>query len=303
MTRRGFALAAVLFALVLLAAASAAGFFASLQDARAGRNAVSLVRADAAASSSIASIIAGWDPRIMNVLLPGEASVPSVTPIPGVGLDPLVRRLGERLFLIRVAATHADASRTSMAIVRLRGLEVERAAARVRHVDPVLAPFISGVDAAPPGWSCPATSDTIPAVLVQPGASDSVLFRFGDRDWARMVAWVTAVAPGGDSLPLRYEPGSVAIAGSRVLGLMIVEGDLTLSMGAQVVGTALVRGSLILEAGGTVHGAVVASQLVAGTGFMASGPVVSYSSCVVLRTGLSRALPEPLPGLPEVRFY
>lgn len=305
MSRRGFVLAAVLFALVLLAALTAGGFFASLQEARTGRNALALVRADAATGSSIASIIAAWDPRIMNALPDGGSLVPATPGIPGVSVAPDVRRLSPRFFLIRAdARTTGSVGRTAGAVVRLRGLDLDRAAARVRFIDAPIAASVSGTDQAPPGWTCPATTDTVPPVIVQPGASDSAFFQFGDRDWASLVSWAGAIGPGGDSLGVLLVAGNHAVAGSRVRGTLIVGGDLTLSGGAEIAGIVIVKGSVFLSgSGGTVRGSLISSQVVGVQGFMPSQALVVYSSCAVFRSGLSRAFAEPIPGLPRVPFW
>lgn len=304
MIRRGFALAAVLFALVLLAALTAAGLFAALQEARAGRNASEQLRAQTAAMSAITEAMTGWDAS-MNTLAVGATAPLAVTAVPGVAVSGLARRLAPRFFLLRADAIAGNAARSVAAVVRLRGLEIQpRVAARARSVDAAILPELRGADAPPPTWSCPATSDTVQSLSLQSGDSDSILFSFGDRDWASLVGWAASAPPGGDSIGVRYEPGDFVLTGGRSLGVLIVAGNLTLSAGAELVGIVVVRGSLVLQgSGGTVVGALVASGIVAGPGFSPGRPVVQYSSCAVDAAGLSRAWPEPLPGQFAVTFF
>jgi len=94
MSRRGFVLAAVLFALVLLAALTSAGFFAALQEHRAGANAEGLLRAESAADAAVSDVIAGWNPALMDSL-PVGASMPIALPAPpGVSVTAEARRTG-----------------------------------------------------------------------------------------------------------------------------------------------------------------------------------------------------------------
>jgi hypothetical protein len=300
--RRGFVLAAVLYALVLLAALSAAGFFAALQEARIGRNRAALLRVQAAAASAMSETIAGWDPLSFNAIPAGTAIAPGATSAPGVALSVEVRRLSDRLYLLRTTARDSGggAGRTLEQVVRLRGLDVvPRAAVRARSADSVAAAALSGADQNPAGWDCPATHDTVTALMAQPSATDSVFYRFGDRDWASVTAWAVAVGGGSDSIEVRLAAGDLMLSGVRYLGVLIVNGNLTMSGGTEVVGIVLVRGWVRLEgAGGTVRGSVVASQLIAGQGYTPAAPAVVYSSCAVLRAGLAHAYPEGLVGFP-----
>jgi hypothetical protein len=167
-----------------------------------------------------------------------------------------------------------------------------------------LLPWISGIDRDPPGWRCAAIGDTIAPLIVQQGASDSAFLHFGGRDWGAMAAWAAAVPPGGDSLIIQHWRGNLSLTGTKMTGMLIVDGDLTLDAGAEVTGIALVRGALILRGtGGTIHGALVASQLVASAGFTPSVPVAQYSSCAIESARVGRAFPEVLPGAAPARIF
>ena len=304
--RRGFILVAVVFALVLLAALVAGGFFATLQDLRAGRNASAELRDRLAAKAGIASLISGWDPRVLNDLSIGASWSSTTSPVAGTSVITTARKLSDRLFLLRASATDSTGVTQSLeTLARQRTIELlPLAAVRARFVDSALVGLFSGVDRSPAGWSCPPVADTIAPLMTQPGASDSAFFQFGSWSWAQIVSWIGSVPPGGDSLPVVYSRGDFAISGSRVLGLVVVEGDLALSGGAELDGVALVRGSLRFGPGGvTVRGAVIASQVIGISGFISSSTVVSWSSCAALAAILSRAAPGLLQGMGMVTAY
>ena len=297
--RRGFILVAVVFALVLLAALVAGGFFATLQDLRAGRNASAQLRDRLAAKAAIASLIGGWDPRVMNALAVGSSLSSTPSALAGTSVALATSRLSGRLFLVRASATDSSGVTQSLeTIARLRTIELlPLAAVRARFVDPALALAFSGVDQNPSGWNCAAVTDTIPPLIAQPGASDSSFFQFGSWSWAQILSWIGSIPAGGDSIPVTYSPGDLAISGSQLLGLAVVDGNLTLGGGAELDGVALVRGALRFDTGGgLIRGAVVASQVITVSGFTTALPVVSYSSCGLLAAILSRAVPGVLPG-------
>lgn len=303
--RRGFVLATVLFAMVLLAALASRGFFAALQEMRAGRNTQGALRARSAAEAALSYAVARWDPRLLDALSIGAVVAAATPPLAGISVSATVRRLADHLFLVQSTAAAPGGAMASVAtVIRLSLPETAPAASRVRLIGPGLAGFSSGLDQSPPGWNCAATNDTVSDAIVQAGAPDSSFFRFGAMNWPALTTWVGAVPPGGDTLGVRYEPGDATLAGGRTLGLLVVEGDLTLSAGAQHAGLVLVRGTLRLDgAGGVIFGSVVASQVIATNGYTASQPAVRYSVCAVELAGRSRALPVSLQGLRASGFF
>ncbi len=298
--RRGFILIAVIFALVLLAALVAGGFFATLQDLRAGRNASAQLRDRLAAKAALASLINDWDPRVLDSLSIGRSLVTRTTPVAGASVIVTTRRLSDRMFLVRASATDSSGvTQSLLSLARLRAIDLlPLAAVRARSVDPALLASISGMDQSPAGWSCPAAADTIAPVLEQPGASDSAFLQFGAWSWAQIVSWISSIPAGGDSVAVYYAPGDLAISGARQLGLTVVEGNLTLTGGAELDGVVLVKGAVRFGTGGaTISGALVASQVIAISGFIPARPMVSFSSCASLAAILSRASPELLQGM------
>jgi len=301
---RGFVLATVLFALVVLSALASAGFFAALQALRAGRNARDQVRARAAADGVLAQAIGTWDPRTLNALAVGDSLAIPAPPLAGVTATADVVRLSSRLFLVRSQARAGEAAQAQWAVTSLRPLEPTRAAVRARAVDPSLLAAIDSTDRPPAGWACSAPGLAVPATQQLPGASDSALFALGPWTWASVAAWAAALPPGGDSLEVHYAPGNLIISGGKLIGTFVVEGDLTLRAGAVLVGLVLVHDTLRLEgAGGAVFGQVIASQVVAFNGYAPVPPVVQFSSCAVDLAVGSRAPSLGVPGLPHIASF
>ena len=304
MSRHGFALAAVLFALTVLAGAAATALVVALNDNRSAQSRRDLLRARRGAQSAFAEVLASWDVLVLNALGDGERSASAVTASAGVTVTAEVRRLNYSLFLVRGDAESPSAHVSLVQPVRLDAIETAPAALRARAVDPALSSWIDGVDHAVPGWTCTATNDTVPAPLLQPGTPDSVFLRFGRRDWGELAAWADSVPPGGDSLAVQHSATSLTINGGRRLGVLVVDGDLWLAGGAQMVGLVLVRGALRFEGlGGSIRGAAVASQVISQNGFIPATPVVVFSSCAVLRSVFSRANPVPMFGIHSVVMY
>jgi hypothetical protein len=299
--RRGFVLVAVLFALVVLTALASGGFFEALQEMRIGRNAALDLVLQSAAESGIAAALATWDPRATGALRPGAAlMLPGSLPS-GISGGVAARRLNDRLLLLRSSASDAQGTmRTVELIARLEGPELTRAAVRARSVDAVTLARADGTDRNPASWSCQNVSGAAPGVVLEPGASDSSLFRFGSMDWTALTAWARAVPAGGDSLQVVYQAGDTTLAGGHWIGTLVVDGDLMLRSGVEVTGLLIVRGTLRIDVGGAVVlGSVVASQVIVNQSVAPQEVVLGYSSCSVVRAALSRAIPTPLRGVPE----
>lgn len=310
---RGFVLAAVVFALAMVAALTAGAFFAALQEARAGANAAALLRARGAAAAGIHTAFAAWPAALLDSLSPGATADLAAGTIGGASYVASARRAGPELFLL--AATGTDpatgSERGMLAIARLKPLVPPvRAALRLRgDLDSDLASRIDGADHTPPGWICPSGSGdgsggggggggtSAPAVSFEPGADDSVFLRLGSMSWNALETWAAVTGGGGDSLPLRHVAGAYTLDAGRSRGTLLVDGDLTLRGGAEFVGILLVRGSLVFGPGGaSVWGEGVAGNAHLLSGADAAVVRVVFSACAVDRAARSRAPVRPLPG-------
>ena len=106
-----------------------------------------------------------------------------------------------------------------------------------------------------------------------------------------------AVAGCRSYFPVILAQGDLALAGGRGQGMLIVEGDLTLTGGAEFVGAALVGGVFrVSGAGGRVSGAVVAAGRGGGVAAYLEGASLAFSSCAVALAG---AVAAPAKALPE----
>lgn len=328
--RRGFAIVATVFALVILAALVTGAFFAAEQELRVARNGRDAQRALSAAEAALSLTVAGWDAARLNGLAVGDSAIVAVASPPGTGAaGATVVRLNQQLFLVRATGQSPGeiARRTLGLVVRLVPPPVTFQAAVTVLVPPApeVSSLIDGVDRDPSGWSCDALpGDTLPGVVVD---SASV-------DWDALVALartiyeatelpgpIVDVAPMGDAatcdetarsnwgepgrpatvagcatyFPAVYANGDLTLAGGRGQGLLLVEGDLTLEGGFEFAGAIIVRGSLsVVGSGASVRGGVVASSLRAGSDVAPGGVSIGYSSCALRRALAPGSRVQPL---------
>lgn len=236
---RGFALPAVLFALLVLAGLVAGAFFAALQELRIGISAQREQRAFDAAESGLGATLGQWDATRLDALAPGDSAITSATLPSGSGTyTTAVYRLSDALFLIR-AVGHDPAAASQRAVGAVARLEPAaldaRAAAMVRgRLEIADQSLVDGADRIPPGWDCPAgAADTIagaatpdstlldvhctiglclrgqPRVLVMSSlTTDAALFAAAGLDWDALASQATIVLEDG----VVGEPGPAGTA-------------------------------------------------------------------------------------------
>jgi hypothetical protein len=170
------------------------------------------------------------------------------------------------------------------------------AALVVSSAAPMGALLADGADLSPPGWRCEPPGPSVPSVAAGAAASDTALFN--------AVRALAARPPGVDSLPGRFVAGDLALAGGRHLGLLVVDGDLTLSGGAEVIGAVVARGAIRLQGrGGTITGLAVASSAQVLPGAVPPRPAWRFSRCAAARALGSAAPGKLLPGRSWVPLY
>jgi hypothetical protein len=236
-SERGFALAAAVFALVIIAALVAGAFFAARQELTVGRSSLTFQRAFSAAEAGLNSTVAEWNAGTYNALAVGDSVTVSGTLPNNTGsYSGVVRKLNTQLFLIRSVGQDpsGSASRTVAAIARLQQIAIDFNASLTTRGSVKLggSSLIDGRDDPPDNWGCPTTGlDTLPGVLLNneslvetagctpkegdykcivgdpdvqedPTISDSTFFKFGDLTWDDLVAMATKVYPPGDVGPL-----------------------------------------------------------------------------------------------------
>jgi hypothetical protein len=157
-----------LFTLVVIGALVGVSFFVGRQEQMMGRNSVRLEQAFAAAEAGLNQRVADWRDWGANGLDPGDSTA-FAGAVGGTGwYRGSVRRLNERLFLLRSVGFSPDSSaRQQVGIfLRLRPLDLAiTAALETRAVTRIGgSSFVDGNDRVPSGWiGCP------PPELPRPG--------------------------------------------------------------------------------------------------------------------------------------
>jgi len=170
-SERGFALAATVFALVLIGALIAGVFFAARQSLRLGENVQSAQRAFDAAEAGLHSALADWDPAVYDALAPGRSAAFAGRLGGATGsYEGVVVRLNRDLFLIRSVGRDAagQAQRAAGGLVRLAPVSLDFGAALTVGGPLVVggASRVEGADRAPAGWDCPPPGPTASGVAV-----------------------------------------------------------------------------------------------------------------------------------------
>jgi hypothetical protein len=177
-TEAGFALAAAVFALLILSALAAGAFYAAFEEVRIGRNSRAAEAAFEAAEAGLGRAAADGPPGGWGAMPVGDSSLFTGALPAGTGrFSGAYLRLSGQLFLIRSTGTDAagEGQRTVAALARLDSTGVSLPAALVAGGRVVLGrgSLLDGRDSGPPGWSgCPAAGERSLPGLALPGAGD-----------------------------------------------------------------------------------------------------------------------------------
>jgi hypothetical protein len=302
--RRGAVLLTTLAALLLVGAVSAALLLAALHETFAARNAEAALVARSAAAAAVAQAAATGD-AVAGALAVGDSAVVAGS-FAGASYQARLLRAGDDLVAVRGIGVETGTGLRREVLAALRIVPLlprRRAVALLRHpLAPALAAALSAADSAPPGWICPPPGAPAPPVIAA-SAPDSSHFGLGPLDWPALPAW-TARPRSLDSLTPRTNAGGLTLTGGRSVGLLVVDGTLTLQGGVEVVGTVVARSGVVFGPGGaTVRGAIVAESLGLVSGVTPSSVRVGYSACASGRTGRSGAPLRGLPGLPPLDVW
>ncbi len=219
---RGMALAAAVFALVIIAALITGVFFAARQEMRIGENTLTAQRAFDAADAGVQNAIsnwrgASWNLMAVNTTLPDSGTLPS-----GQGSwAGTVRRLNDNLFVLQMTGRdkYAQSTRTVGVLMKLRKLYLDiRGAVTTQNALTIGGSSqITGVNSNPTNWvGCPAATDSLPGIAtadssqitVQGGSinhyvqgdpavlndttiTDSTFLKFGDLTYNDLAAMAT----------------------------------------------------------------------------------------------------------------
>lgn len=338
----GFALAAALFALVLIAGLLAGVFFAALQELRLGRNALDAERAFAAAESGVSAALAGWDPASYDALRQGQSAAFSGSLPAGSGsYVGSVTRLGATLFLIQARGRDAtgSAQRGVARVARLSPPPLDfRAALTVEDRLSVARSSLVSGDAVPSGWPCPpaapgpgvrmadpsrlSTTDCpvgtcirgSPAVLADSTVGDSLAGAARETAWNALAALATRTYPPGAGPLTDIGPvGSAATCDSSAGGNW---GEPASPPGvsgcADYLPVTLAEGDLRINAGSGQGVLLVRGDLVVEGGFQFRGVLLVRGTLTMLGLGgrLEGAVraasvdlrPSPPVGTAEIRY-
>jgi hypothetical protein len=212
---RGFALVGAVFALVIIAAMVAGGFFAARQEINIGRSTQTYQRAFDAAEAGLAKRVSLWG-TTANFLAVGD-SLTYVDTLPNsLGtVTSYVRRLNSELFLIRSVGTSGTSSHVLGGVVKLQLIQTQFKASLTTRSSLKIggSTLIDGRNTSPSGWGCPPATDTVAAVRTPDSNSisfsgcnnasclvgnpkiqqdtsvhDSTFFKFGNLTYADLVA-------------------------------------------------------------------------------------------------------------------
>ena len=161
---RGMALAAAIFALVVIGALVAGAFYASTMEQRTGRNSMYAAEAAQAAETGPMAVMANWDQYALNNM--GNGSTTSLGTTYMTGRTDLkytlsATRLNDQLYLLtslgtRVDPTGAELARSSVATLARLSFVSASAKAAVTVTKPVKfngnAFSVIGNDSLPKGW-------------------------------------------------------------------------------------------------------------------------------------------------------
>jgi len=318
----------VIVAIVILGVAGATGTFLGRAESRgiAGLE----TRAAVAAASELA-LVAVHDAFVGQHLhdLPVGASIARAAPAsaPGVETTVHISRLGATLFSITATseAGPGPSRRVNLAnqlLVRLDPVDPGADAALAVRGEPITgAASIIGTDSATGDAVCEMAADDRPIEVAPDSTSlaakvaalaplatkrfpDGAALPFvgpveggGHCDRGAVTNWgdPAAGSPCRSYLPVVHAPGNLSIGGGRGQGILLVEGDLTVSGGFHFAGVVFVLGRFAVEgAGGSVAGSVLASTADL-SGAMPGGVVaLRRSTCTVQRALLSGSLLVPV---------
>jgi hypothetical protein len=324
--RPGFAVATALFALVVVGALAIGTLFAATYEVRSGTDSMHQARAVMAAELGAEQTVASWRREWNNALGRGYGRSWGLVTPEGADVTVSLTRLADELFVVTSEARAGPARRQVSRAVRLEVADPALPAALVAAapLDSSGAATIDGADHAPEGWDCPTPGAPLPQVTV---ADTSAILRFGQYDWSALgqlattsvALRVTGAAPrDGDEecdtthplnwgepvrsnggactsyFPVIHAPGDLVVDGGRGQGVLIVDGDLTLTGGLEFYGAILVRGALRSGTGGAhVTGTVwVAAQT--ATSSALDGLAIDLSRCAARKALVGLADPRPL---------
>lgn len=104
--------------------------------------------------------------------------------------------------------------------------------------------------------------------------------------------------------PILYSPGDLHVTGGSGQGILLVEGNLSVTGGFQFYGPVIVKGDLDTQGtGGHFNGGVMAANVNLAQNVVLGNAVITYSSCILSKVLQSSAVPTPMANRPWAELY
>jgi hypothetical protein len=307
--RRGFALLAVLLALLVFGGLGAASVALAMSDIRMARNVIGIAEARGFVEQDITQAFESLDPVVLAGMPVGSTLVRE-TVSGGYVRRTEIRRSGDEVFSIGATVdVRSGPYRGDGVIVRLAvppiGLDQPVSAGGPVRIDSGTG--FAAVNAEDDADCGAAGLMSVPPVIGEPSEDFEA---WVGRATVRLPDGVVRVSPGpnylsrechradhenwgdpaspntvcGRYLPVVYAPGNLEVEGGTGHGVLLVRGDLTLRGRFVFEGVILVGGRLITEgAGAHVRGAVQIEDVEGAGSALAGGSLFAYSPCAIGR--------------------
>jgi hypothetical protein len=107
-----------------------------------------------------------------------------------------------------------------------------------------------------------------------------------------------------DYFPILYSPGDLHVTGGSGQGILLVEGNLSVTGGFQFYGPVIVKGDLDTQGtGGHFNGGVMAANVNLDQNVVLGNAVITYSSCILSKVLQSSAVPTLMANRPWAELY
>jgi Tfp pilus assembly protein PilX len=139
-----------------------------------------------------------------------------------------------------------------------------------------------------------------PATIGDPArCNKALLTNWGDP--------ITKTSPCFNYFPIIYHHGNLTLQGDIGQGILLVEGDLTVTGGFVFYGPVIVTGTLSTEGNGSggakFYGGIIAGNVALEDNKVSGGAMVDYSSCALRRAFTNSGNIEPLQERSWVQLY
>ncbi len=277
--RRGFVLAVVSFALVVLSAVAAGAFFAAVWAIRSGGRRLDDVRARLLAETAGAGAVASWLDAKLDTVAVGSARTWTAAAGPGEVTLAVSRTGIGAASVVALARAGAIERRVGWWLAPQLPFRARAAVMVEAGIDPDLEAAVVTTPGGPPGWACNSADPLSLSNLYRDSITS--VWEHAVGGWEGLASWAGRAAGRGDSLPVRLVIGDTVLSGGNEHGVLLVEGVLWLRAGVRFTGFLAARGAIRFGAGGASVVGAVASPSVELDGAAAQEVEIVGSACAV----------------------